>query len=263
MAEKNIGFILSTIAIATASLLALTYILTNRNSQDNDNPNQIQQEHRNDIPQPIHQDRGENANVQIENNQLIFTKPNNHKIHAVQGDITKLKDRYNIEVDAIVNAANQQLDAGGGVCGAIFRAAHDRRLQQECHDFPLIEGNIRCRTGNAVSTGSYNLDSQGVKGIIHTPGPVYNRGQNEICRQQLRSCYEQCLRLVVDKGWKSVAFPSISTATYGYPIDEASEIAVNTVNELLPELGNQIDNVYFVCFDNYTYNRYVNLLTNN
>lgn len=251
MEEKNTNFILPTIAIASASLLILTYLLSGEKSQNNDIPQQVQSEYRADVP------------IQIENNQFIFTKPNNHKIHTVKGDITTLKDRYNIEVDAIVNAANQQLDAGGGVCGAIFRTAHDPRLQQECHNFPLIGGNIRCRTGNAVATQSYNLNTQGVRGIIHTPGPIYNRAQDQVCRQQLRACYENCLRLAVNRGWRSVAFPSISTAIYGYPIDEASTIAVNTVNELLPQLGDQIDNVYFVCFDDYSYNRYINLLTNN
>lgn len=254
MKEKITSSTLPIIVVTAASLTMLTYLFINKKSQDNNNPQQIQPENR----------VGANVHAQIGNNPLIFTNPNNHKIHTVQGDITKLKDRYNIEIDAIVNAANQQLDAGGGVCGAIFRAANDRRLQQECHMFPIIDGrNIRCRTGNAVATESYNLNSQGIKGIIHTPGPIYNRDQNEICKQQLKSCYENCLRLAVQKGWKSVAFPSISTAIYGYPIDEASKVATDAINELLPQLGDQIDNVYFVCFDDYSYNRYVNLLSNN
>ncbi len=100
---------------------------------------QVQSEHKADAPS------------QIENNQLIFTKPNNHKNHTVKGDISKLKYRYNIEVDAIVNAANQQLDTRGEVCGVIFRTSHGPRLQQEYHNFQLIEGNVRCEAGNTVA----------------------------------------------------------------------------------------------------------------
>jgi O-acetyl-ADP-ribose deacetylase (regulator of RNase III) len=106
------------------------------------------------------------------------------------------------------------------------------------------------------------LTSQGVKGIIHTPGPdCHISEQNENRQQLLVSCYKNSITLAKEKGWRSIAFPPISTAIFKYPIEEASEIAINAVNEELTNSGDQIENVYFVCYDDRTYNRYIELLS--
>lgn len=155
----------------------------------------------------------------------------------VSGDITKVK------TDAIVNAANTSLLGGGGVDGAIHRAAGPELLQ-ECR---TLHG---CKTGQAKITKGYRLPA---KYIIHTPGPVWNGGRkNE--EQLLKSCYENCLKLADEYGCKSVAFPSISTGIYSFPLDKASVIAVETIREFLkthPDME-----VQMVCFDEKTLGYY-------
>lgn len=149
---------------------------------------------------------------------------------ALQGDITRL------DVDAIVNAANSSLLGGGGVDGAIHRAAGSE-LVHECR---LLGGG---KTGEAKLTRGYRLPA---RFIIHTVGPVWRSGsQGEA--QLLASCYRNALRLAAEKGLSSIAFPSISTGIYGYPIDQAAQIAVTTVQaELADHRG--IDDVTFCCF---------------
>ncbi len=153
------------------------------------------------------------------------------------GDITK------VSVDAIVNAANTSLLGGGGVDGAIHRAAGPELLG-ECR---MLNG---CRTGQAKITKGYCLPAEYV---IHTPGPVWNGGKkNE--EQLLKSCYESCLKLAAEHGCKTVAFPSISTGIYRFPLGKASEIAVGTILKFLeshPEMEIQM-----VCFDRETYRYY-------
>ncbi len=160
------------------------------------------------------------------------------QIELVQGDITKQK------VDAIVNAANTTLLGGGGVDGAIHRAA-GAELLEECR------GLGGCPTGEAKLTAGYKLAA---KYVIHTVGPVWqggNRGEEGL----LRSCYENSLKLAEAKGIKSLAFPSISTGAYRFPIERASRIAVSTVGELLNKMKT-IEKVVFVLFSPQDYEVY-------
>ena len=137
----------------------------------------------------------------------------------LQADITRL------EVDAIVNAANTQLLAGGGVCGAIFRAAGYRELQAACDALSPIQ------TGEAIITPGFNLPA---KFVIHTAGPVWHGGQRGE-EQLLRACYVNSLKLAVEKNLSSVAFPLISSGIYGYPPHEALTVAVDAIKNFLKQ----------------------------
>jgi O-acetyl-ADP-ribose deacetylase len=163
------------------------------------------------------------------------------KIGILQGDITKLA------VDAIVNAANSSLLGGGGVDGAIHRAAGPE-LVHECR---LLHG---CKTGQAKITKGYQLPA---KHIIHTVGPVWqdgNAGEPEL----LASCHRASLKLMVAGGLKTIAFPAISCGIYGYPIAQAAQVALQTVAEFLRSSeGETIDGVSFVCFSDEIYDAYV------
>ncbi|MFC2107304.1 O-acetyl-ADP-ribose deacetylase [Bacteroidota bacterium] len=164
------------------------------------------------------------------------------KIELSQDDITKLK------VDSIVNAANKSLLGGGGVDGAIHRAA-GRKLLDECR---TLNG---CDTGMAKITSAYKLPSYF---IIHTVGPVWRGGTHKE-EDLLRNCYIESLKLADKNDCKSVAFPNISTGIYGFPKDKASLIAFYAVKEYLLGESN-IEKVIFVCFDNENYQLYENLL---
>jgi len=137
-------------------------------------------------------------------------------IEVLQGDITKL------EVDAIVNAANKSLLGGGGVDGAIHRAA-GRSLLEECK---TLNG---CETGQSKITKGYNLPA---KYVIHTVGPVWSGG-NKQERELLKSCYYTALELARENNIKTIAFPSVSCGVYRFPIEEACQIAISTVKEYL------------------------------
>jgi O-acetyl-ADP-ribose deacetylase (regulator of RNase III) len=160
------------------------------------------------------------------------------KIEIIQGDITK------ISVDAIVNAANTSLMGGGGVDGAIHAAA-GRELLQECL---TLDG---CETGQAKITKGYNLPA---KYVIHTVGPVWH-GSNNNESELLASCYCNCLKIAEENNIKSIAFPSISTGIYGYPIEEASVIALKEIMKFL-ESSPKIEKVLIVCFGERPFNLY-------
>jgi len=156
------------------------------------------------------------------------------KLEIISGDITKQ------HVDAIVNAANTSLLGGGGVDGAIHRAAGPELLK-ECR---TLHG---CETGEAKITGGYRLPA---KYVIHTPGPVWHGGSgNE--EQLLHNSYENSLKRASEKGAATVAFPSISTGIYRFPLDKAANIAVRAILGYL-ENHPDIERVYMVCFDDRT-----------
>ena len=171
------------------------------------------------------------------------------KISIIQGDITKM------EVDAIVNAANNQLMGGGGVDGAIHRAG-GRTILEACHQIVLRQGG--CKTGHAVITTAGNLPAQKV---IHTVGPIWNGGRHaERELNLLANCYKSSLELCVENGLKTVAFPNISTGVYHFPKDLAAKTAIETVLDELSQHPDAFEKVIFVCFDAENYDLYVQFL---
>ena len=160
------------------------------------------------------------------------------KIELIRGDITKQ------HVDAIVNAANTSLLGGGGVDGAMHRAAGPDLLT-ECRKFG------GCRTGESKITQAYHLPS---KYVIHTVGPVWHGG-NDREHELLAHCYKHSLQIAVSNNIKTIAFPSISTGAYRFPLEQAVKIALTEINDFLAN-NPTIEKVTIVCFDNATYQTY-------
>lgn len=156
---------------------------------------------------------------------------NQEAIEIIQGDITRM------EVDAIVNAANTSLLGGGGVDGAIHRAA-GRQLLAECR---TLGG---CPTGEARITGGFELPA---RHVIHTVGPVWHGGDREE-DELLADCYRSSLLLATENGLETIAFPSISTGAYRFPIERAARIALRETADFLRRGGTSVRKVYFVCF---------------
>ncbi len=158
-------------------------------------------------------------------------------ILIVDGDLTTL------EVDAIVNAANERMLGGGGVDGAIHRAAGPGLLQ-ECRKLTELRPGVRCPTGEARITRGHNLPAGHV---IHTVGPVW-RGGGHGEDERLAACYANSLDLAINNGLKTVAFPAISTGVYGFPLGRAAGIAIRTVRRFLDDHPGAVDRVFLVCF---------------
>jgi len=168
------------------------------------------------------------------------------KIKVIQGDITKIK------TDAIVNAANSSLLGGGGVDGAIHRNG-GAAILEDCMKIRARQGG--CKTGEAVITTAGKLPSNFV---IHTVGPVWNggtKGEAEL----LHNCYHNSLQLATENNIKTIAFPNISTGIYGYPLEAAAEVALQTTQIFLAQ-NHTIEEVIFVCFSKDNYDLYNELL---
>ena len=180
-------------------------------------------------------------------NQATEATVNQAKLRIIQGDITQQA------TDAIVNAANSSLMGGGGVDGAIHRAGGSAILE-ECKQIVARQG--RLPTGKAVITTGGNLKA---KYVIHTVGPIWhggNKGEPEL----LASAYQQSLKIAAEKNLNSVSFPSISTGAYGYPVSQASEVALNAVITFLSQHTASLREVVFVLFDSRTLGVYSSAL---
>lgn len=166
------------------------------------------------------------------------------RLELVQGDITRQ------QVDAIVNAANAQLAGGGGVDGAMHRAAGATLMQETRTRYP--QG---CKTGDAVATSAGELRA---KFVFHAVGPVWRGGYHGVPKL-LASAYRRCLELAVENGCESIAFPAISTGVYGYPMDLAADVALRAARDFLMEKGKP-KLVRFVLFDGGSYGAFARVL---
>lgn len=175
--------------------------------------------------------------------ETIDIREQAERIEVIKGDITEVK------VDAIVNAANKSLLGGGGVDGAIHRAAGPELLEET----KTLGG---AETGEAKLTKGYKLPAAYV---IHTVGPVYQDGQHNE-EELLKQCYYHSLETALENNIKTIAFPSISTGAYRYPVEEAAKIAFDSVlDKLLQHDASELEKVYFVAFDEDTYRYYQKL----
>lgn len=172
--------------------------------------------------------------------------PRGKKLRLVVGDITKIR------VDAIVNAANSRLAGGGGVDGAIHRAGGPAIMRELD---AIRAGKGGCPTGSAVATGAGSLPA---RHVFHAVGPVYRDGRHRE-PELLANCYRTCLELAGQHGVRSISFPAISTGAYGYPLEEAARIALETIAARLRDDSCAVKDVLFVLFDQGTYNVYARI----
>jgi O-acetyl-ADP-ribose deacetylase (regulator of RNase III) len=172
--------------------------------------------------------------------------PGGKKLRLIVGDITKIR------VDAIVNAANSGLRGGGGVDGAIHRAGGPA-LMRELDEIRKNAGG--CPTGSAVATGAGSLPAQFV---FHAVGPIYRDGRHGE-PELLASCHRKCLELAEQHGVHTISFPAISTGVYGYPLEAAARIAIETVARRLEQPDCAMRDVLFVLFDQDTYDVYARI----
>jgi O-acetyl-ADP-ribose deacetylase (regulator of RNase III) len=171
----------------------------------------------------------------------------------VRGDILQQK------VDAIVNAANEDLSHGGGVALAISKAAGPQ-LQKYSDAMPVLRNGKRCPTGSAVITPAFDLEKRGIKKIVHATGPTGTMPNKE---QLLRSAYQNSLQVALDNTLRSIAFPSISTAIFGYDINQATPVAFKAVRDFIKEHPGAFDEIRFVVFSDPSlavYKKYENVL---
>jgi O-acetyl-ADP-ribose deacetylase (regulator of RNase III) len=174
---------------------------------------------------------------------MDWTSSTGRKIVLLEGDITR------VAVDAMANAANSALAGGGGVDGAIHRAGGPAVMRE-------LAGFGGCPTGSAVATGADNLPA---KYVFHAVGPVYRdgrRGEAEL----LAGCYRKCLELAEERAVRTISFPGISTGVYGYPLEEAAEIAIREVRRHLEQPETRVEQVIFVLFGNAAYEVYREML---
>lgn len=172
--------------------------------------------------------------------------PRGKKLRLLVGDITKIR------VDAIVNAANSRLAGGGGVDGAIHRVGGPT-IMRELDAIRAKTGG--CPTGSAVATGAGSLPA---KYVYHAVGPVYRDGRHRE-PDQLANCYRACLDLAAQHGARTVSFPAISTGAYGYPLEEAATIALETIASRLQDPECPVKDVLLVLFDQGTYSTYARI----
>jgi O-acetyl-ADP-ribose deacetylase (regulator of RNase III) len=174
------------------------------------------------------------------------TLPGGKTLRLMVGDITR------VQADAIVNAANSGLRGGGGVDGAIHRAGGPA-IMKELDGIRRERGG--CPTGEAVATGAGNLPA---RYVFHAVGPIYRGRRDE--PDLLASCYRVSMRMASERGVRTIAFPSISTGAYGYPLEEAAGIAIAAVRESLSEPANTVEDAVFVLFDQRTCDAYARAL---
>jgi O-acetyl-ADP-ribose deacetylase (regulator of RNase III) len=176
----------------------------------------------------------------------VSRKINATTLTLVRGDITRQ------QVDAIVNAANSSLMGGGGVDGAIHNAGGPTILE-ECKQIRQLQGP--CPPGNAVITGGGKLPA---RHVIHAVGPIWRGGSTNEA-ETLASAYRTCLSIAADYDVKTIAFPSISTGAYGYPVDDAAKVAVETVGKFCQD-SQALSEIRFVLFDQFTFDAYKSAL---
>jgi O-acetyl-ADP-ribose deacetylase (regulator of RNase III) len=184
----------------------------------------------------------ENNTTSTNSGDTSYKKITKGKVSLVYEDITK------IPVDAIVNAANAQLNPGGGVCGAIYAAAGHNLLDSHIKsNIPFIPGSSidRCNIGDAKITPGFNLIA---RFIIHAVGPVYSNYSDAQASNLLASAYTSSLQVAKTNNLRTVAFPCISTAIFGYPKDKAAPIALNAIKNFLAANDNDFDEIIIVCY---------------